>query len=50
MSDRVHFRLVRLGRELGGRTEIISGVKDGVRYVIEPPLNMVDGDRVEVGS
>ena len=49
-QQRVHFRLVRVGRRLGDRWEILSGVKDGVRYVSDPPLNMVDGDMVEVGS
>ena len=49
-EQRVHFRLVRLGRSLGDRYEILSGAKDGIRFVAVPPLNMVDGDKVEESS
>ena len=41
------FRLLRLGRESGESVEVLSGMKDGDRYVVLPPPDMEDGDRVE---
>ena len=41
------FRLLRLGREFGESVEVLSGMKDGDRYVVSPPPNMEDGDKVE---
>ncbi len=45
-----HFRLFRTGRTLGERIEVISGVKEGDRYVIDPGADMADGVTVEVAS
>lgn len=45
-----HFRLVRTGKILGDRVEIITGLEEGDRYVVEPLLNIEDGTRVEVQS
>ena len=44
------FRLVRIGRPLGERVEIISGLKAGDRYVVKPPVELEDGVKVEVQS
>ncbi len=44
----VHFRLVRTGRVFGDSTELLSGVKEGDRYVEDPPPGLVDEARVEV--
>jgi len=44
------FRRVRTGRILGERVEIISGIKTGDRYVVQPPQGMQDGVTVEVPS
>jgi multidrug efflux pump subunit AcrA (membrane-fusion protein) len=43
-----HFRLVRLGKEFGDSAEVLSGLKEGDRYVKEPSLDLSDGARVEV--
>ncbi len=44
------FRLVRTGRTLGERVEIVSGLKTGDRYVVKPPEKLEDGVKVEVQS
>ncbi len=44
------FRLVRIGRTLGDRVEIVSGLKTGDRYVVKPSVKLEDGVKVEVQS
>ncbi|MEW6079774.1 MAG: efflux RND transporter periplasmic adaptor subunit [Thermodesulfobacteriota bacterium] len=44
------FRLLRTGRESGPSVEVISGMKDGDRYLPAPPPDMEDGVKVEVVS
>ncbi|MBT8339596.1 MAG: efflux RND transporter periplasmic adaptor subunit, partial [Desulfatitalea sp.] len=41
------FRLVRTGKRLGDRVEIISGLKAGQRYVTQVPATLQDGLIVE---
>jgi RND family efflux transporter MFP subunit len=41
------FRLIRTGRTFGKSIEVLSGLKEGDRYVMDPPLNLADGMRVE---
>ena len=43
-----HFRLIRLGKTLGDSVEVLSGLKQGDRYVVEPPPKLQDGVKVEV--
>ena len=43
-----HFRLIRLGKTLGDSVEVLSGLKQGDRYVVEPPPKLQDGAKVEV--
>ena len=42
-------RWVRLGRELDGRMEVLSGLDAGDRYVVTPPPGLVDGASVREG-
>lgn len=44
------FRLVRAGKLLGDLVEVVSGLKEGDRYVVSPPPNLVDGAKVEAAS
>jgi RND family efflux transporter MFP subunit len=46
----VHFRLVRLGKSYQDSFEVLAGISDGERYIVKPPLSLVDGSRVEVPS
>ncbi len=41
------FRLVRTGRAFGDLLEVISGLKPGDSFVVDPPPHMLDGARVE---
>lgn len=41
------FRLIRTGRAFGEMVEVLSGLRDGDRYVKEPPPTIVDGSRLE---
>jgi RND family efflux transporter MFP subunit len=43
-----HFRLIRLGKTLGDSVEVLSGLKQGDRYVVEPTPKLQDGVKVEV--
>jgi RND family efflux transporter MFP subunit len=43
-----HFGLIRTGRTFGDLVEVLSGLKEGDNYVENPPLNLSEGDRVEV--
>ncbi|MCK4603604.1 MAG: efflux RND transporter periplasmic adaptor subunit, partial [Deltaproteobacteria bacterium] len=45
-----HFRLIRLGRTFGDNVEVLSGLKEGDRYVIRPSPRLEDGARVDVTS
>ena len=42
-----HFRLIRIGRAFGDNVEVVSGLKDGTRYVVDPPPDLMDGVKVE---
>jgi RND family efflux transporter MFP subunit len=44
------FRLVRTGRRFGDRVEVLSGLFEGSRFVVDPPPGLVDGVRVEASS
>jgi RND family efflux transporter MFP subunit len=41
------FRLIRTGRIFDKTVEVLSGLKEGDRYVIDPPLNLTNGMKVE---
>jgi RND family efflux transporter MFP subunit len=49
-EGRARFRLVRTGRRLGDRVEVISGLAEGSRFVVDPPPDLMDGSRVEASS
>lgn len=43
-------RLIRTGRTFGEKVEVISGLKDGTRLVIDPPPQLTNGAAVEPGK
>ncbi|MGA7144461.1 MAG: efflux RND transporter periplasmic adaptor subunit [Desulfobacterales bacterium] len=49
VNDRqiAEFRLIRIGRTFGESFEVLSGLKEGERYVPHPPPNLMNGMRVE---
>ena len=46
-ENRARLRWVRLGREIDGRVEVLSGLAAGDRYVVAPPPGFADGTPVE---
>jgi RND family efflux transporter MFP subunit len=45
------FRLIRTGRNMGdGKVEVLSGLLDGTRFVVNPSPELMDGSRVEASS
>ncbi len=45
-----HFRLIRLGKTFGDFVEVLSGLKEGDRYVLEPTSSIQDGVSIEVSQ
>jgi membrane fusion protein (multidrug efflux system) len=43
-----HFRLIRTGETFADAVEVLSGLKEGARYVVGPPVDLTDGSRVEL--
>jgi len=46
-DQRARFRLIRTGRSLGEQMEILSGLKEGDRYIIKSTPTLVDGAQIE---
>jgi RND family efflux transporter MFP subunit len=44
----VEIRKVRVKRDLGTRVEVDTGVKAGDQVILNPPINLVDGSKVQV--
>ncbi len=45
------FRLIRTGRNVGdGMVEVLSGLSEGSRFVVNPSPELVDGARIEASS
>ncbi|HAY39404.1 MAG TPA: hypothetical protein DCY53_08710 [Desulfobacteraceae bacterium] len=44
------FRLIRTGRTFGDSIEVLSGLKQGDRYVTAPPPTLINGMTVEMDS
>jgi multidrug efflux pump subunit AcrA (membrane-fusion protein) len=47
-DGRVHLRAVRVGRNYGEAIEVLDGVGDKDRLVLNPPDSLNDGDVVSV--
>jgi RND family efflux transporter MFP subunit len=43
----VNIRKVRVTRDLGTRVEVDTGVKPGDQVILNPPVNLVDGSKVQ---
>jgi RND family efflux transporter MFP subunit len=46
-SQIAKFRLIRTGRIFGKSIEVLSGLNEGERYVVNPPANLINGMKVE---
>jgi RND family efflux transporter MFP subunit len=47
-NGKVEFRKVRVKRDLGARVEVDSGIKAGDQVILNPPVTLVDGSKVQV--
>jgi RND family efflux transporter MFP subunit len=47
-DGRAKIRKIGVTRDLGTRVEVNTGVKAGDRVILNPPVNLVDGSKVEV--
>ena len=47
-NGRVHIRTITVARDFGTTVEAHDGVRDGDRVVSNPPVDLVDGGKVEV--
>ena len=47
-NDVVHLRKVAVVRDLGQEVEVNSGVKRGDWVILNPPVDLTDGHRVQV--
>jgi RND family efflux transporter MFP subunit len=46
-QNTARYRLIRTGRPYGDQVEVISGIKDGTRLVVAPPVQLTNGSLVE---
>ena len=48
VSDgKAEIRKVRVKRDLGTRVELDTGIKAGDQVILNPPVNLVDGSKVQ---
>jgi RND family efflux transporter MFP subunit len=47
-DGKAEFRKVRVKRDMGTRVEADSGVKAGDQVILNPPVNLADGSKVQV--
>lgn len=45
-----HFRLIRIGKAYVDSIEVVSGLKEGDKYILIPPPDLADGTKVEMTS
>ncbi|OPZ81257.1 MAG: multidrug efflux system subunit MdtA [bacterium ADurb.Bin425] len=49
-GDKVHFEKVVLGRDFGKQIEILDGIASGERLVLDPDVDLKEGQKVEAFS
>ncbi|MFO7553937.1 MAG: efflux RND transporter periplasmic adaptor subunit [Desulfobacterales bacterium] len=49
-TNTAKYRLIRTGRTIGKSIEVLSGLKQGDRYVTAPPPNLINGMKVEMDT
>jgi hypothetical protein len=46
-NGKAEIRKVKVTRDLGTRVEVNSGIKAGDQVILNPPINLLDGSRVQ---
>ena len=49
-NGKAELRKVNLKRDLGTRVEVVSGIKAGDQVILNPPVTLVDGSKVQPRS
>jgi RND family efflux transporter MFP subunit len=49
-NGKAEIRKVRVTRDLGTQVEVDAGVKPGDRVILNPPVNLVEGSKVQVAA
>jgi multidrug efflux pump subunit AcrA (membrane-fusion protein) len=49
-DNRIHWQKIRVGRDFGTQLEVLDGLADNTRVVINPSDDLVDGIAVQVKS
>ena len=49
-NDKAEIRKVRVTRDLGTQVEVDTGVKPGDRVILNPPVSLVEGSKVQVAA
>jgi hypothetical protein len=47
-DGKADIRKVRVTRDFGTRLEVDTGIKAGDQVILNPPVNLVDGSRVQI--
>ena len=47
-SGITHLRKIAITTDYGTEVEVNAGVKDGDQVMLQPPVNLTDGDRVQI--
>jgi RND family efflux transporter MFP subunit len=45
-GENARFKAVQIGRDFGDEVEIVSGVKPGDKIIVNPPVDLIDGEKV----
>jgi RND family efflux transporter MFP subunit len=48
-NGKAEIRKVRVARDLGTRVEVDTGIRAGDQVILNPPVNLVDGSKVQAG-
>jgi RND family efflux transporter MFP subunit len=43
-----HLRKIGITTDYGSEVEVSNGVKDGDKVIVQPPVNLADGDKVQI--
>jgi len=44
----VHLRKIAITTDFGTEVQVSEGVKDGDKVIVQPPVNLADGEKVQI--
>ena len=47
-NDVAHLRKIAITTDYGAEVEVNEGIKEGDKVILQPPVNLTDGDRVQI--